>query len=81
MRAYACRELFAMPNRAMGENMFYSFDLGPLHVLAYNTGRLLAWGSAVSLGLSPGAAAAGAVSTGAVCCASDMAVRCVVQVT
>jgi hypothetical protein len=27
-----------MPNRALGENLFYSFDLGPLHVLVYNTG-------------------------------------------
>lgn len=33
-----CRQLFAMPNRALGEGLFYSFDLGPLHIMAYNTG-------------------------------------------
>lgn len=27
-----------MPQRQRGDNLFYSFDLGPLHVLVYNTG-------------------------------------------
>ncbi|KAI7840052.1 hypothetical protein COHA_006183 [Chlorella ohadii] len=31
------RALFAMPRRQRGDNLFYSFELGPLHVLVYNT--------------------------------------------
>lgn len=31
------RALFAMPQRQRGDNLYYSFDLGPLHVLVYNT--------------------------------------------
>lgn len=33
----ACSAMFAMPQRR-NENLFYSFDVGPLHVLVYNTG-------------------------------------------
>lgn len=36
----ARRALFAMPQRQQGDNLYYSFDLGPLHVLVYNTGAL-----------------------------------------
>lgn len=31
------RALFSMPHRQQGSNLFYSFDVGPLHVLLYNT--------------------------------------------
>lgn len=29
-----------MPERLRGENLFYSFDVGFLHVMVYNTGAL-----------------------------------------
>lgn len=35
-----CSALFAMPERLRGENLFYSFDVGFLHVMVYNTGAL-----------------------------------------
>jgi hypothetical protein len=31
------KEMFAMPQRAAGGNLFYSFDVGPAHFAVYNT--------------------------------------------
>ena len=28
-----------MPGRERGDSLFYSFDLGPMHVMVYNTGE------------------------------------------
>lgn len=42
------RELFTMPNRPLGENLFYSFDIGPMHVLVYNT-EVLYWPDSFSV--------------------------------
>ena len=32
------RSLWSMPGHASRHNLYYSLDLGPLHLLVYNTG-------------------------------------------